>query len=117
MAVLHRRTSLVSVKTEIGLVKTFRLILPVAFLAISFWTFEIGADGQQAVLNDLGHSARHLVLFAALVITAGLYLFLGAYERRILFEYTQQRSKSLFMKRIDNSTRISNHCPYVNIFA
>ncbi len=102
MAALHRRTSLVSVKTEIGLVKTFRLILPVAFLAISFWTFEIGADGQQAVLNYLGQSARHLFFFGALVITAGLYLFLGAYEKRIFFENRQQHSKSLFMKRIED---------------
>ena len=102
MAVLHRRTSLVSVKTEIGLVKTFRLILPVAFLVISFWTFEIGADGQQALLNYLGQSARHLFFFTALVITAGLYLFLGAYEKRIFFENRQQHSKSLFMKRIED---------------
>ncbi|SRR5713101_5305884 len=103
MAVLQRRTSLVSVKTEIGLVKTFRLILPVAFLVISFWTFEIGADGQQALLNYLGQSARHLFFFAALVITAGLYLFLGAYEKRIFFENRQQHSKNpLFMKRIED---------------
>lgn len=103
MAALQRRTSLVSIKTEIGLVKTFRLILPVAFLAISFWTFEIGADGQQAVLNYLGQSARHLFFFAALVITAGLYLFLGAYEKRIFFENRQQHSKNpLFMKRIED---------------
>ena len=102
MAVLHRRTSLVSVKTEIGLVKTFRLILPVAFLAISFWSFEIGPEGQQAFMNYLGQSARHLFFFAALVITAGLYLFLGAYEKRIFFENRQQHSKSLFMKRIED---------------
>jgi hypothetical protein len=103
MAVLQRRTSLVSLKTEIGLVKTFRLILPVAFLAISFWTFEIGADGQTAILNYLGQSARHLFFFAALVITAGLYLFLGAYEKRIFFENRQQHSKNpLFMKRIED---------------
>lgn len=102
MAVLQRRTSLVSIKTEIGLVKTFRLILPVAFLVISFWTFEVGADGQQALLNYLGQSARHLFFFAALAITAGLYLFLGAYERRIFFENRQQHSKSLFMKRIED---------------
>src|SRR5207245_8032183 len=93
MAALQRRTSLVSVKTEIGLVKTFRLILPVAFLAISFWTFEIGADGQQAVLNYLGQSARHLFFFTALVITAGLYLFLGAYEKRIFFEKDRKSTR------------------------
>src|SRR5438093_12346829 len=101
MAALHRRTSLVSVKTEIGLVKTFRLILPVAFLAISFWTFEIGADGQQAVLNYLGQSARHLFFFGALVLTAGLYLFLGAYEKRIFLQNRHQRSNSLIMKPIE----------------
>ena len=103
MAVLSRsNVDLVSVKTEIGLVKTFRLILPVAFLAISFWTFEIGSDGQQAVLNYLGQSAKHLFFLGALIITAGLYLFMGAYERRIFFENRQQHSKSLFMKRIED---------------
>ena len=93
---------MVSVKTEIGLVKTFRLILPVAFLAISFWTFEIGADGQQAVLNYLGQSAKHLFFLGALAITAALYLFMGAYEKRIFFESRQQHAKGMFMKRLDD---------------
>src|SRR5256885_12923041 len=85
MEALHRRTSLVSVKTEIGLVKTFRLILPVAFLAISFWTFEIGSDGQQAVLNYLGQSAKHLFFLGALIITAGVSLSLCVLLREKIF--------------------------------
>ena len=90
-----------NVKTEMGLVRTFRLILPTAFLAISFWTFEISPDGQQAVLSYLAGGARHLLFLAALGVTLFLYVFMGAYERRIFFE-NRQHAKGVFMKRIED---------------
>lgn len=92
---------LVNVKTEIALVRIFRLILPTAFLAIAFWTFEISPDGQQAVLSYLAGGARHLLFFAALGVTVFLYVFMGAYERRIFFE-NRQHARNMFVKRLED---------------
>ena len=77
---------LVSLKTEIWLVKTFRLLLPASMFLILFWTVEAPLEWQNSLISSLGTNARHVFFFLGLVVIAALYKFMGVYERKIFYE-------------------------------
>ncbi len=77
---------MVSLKTEIWLVKTFRLLLPATMFVILFWTVEAPPEWQNSLISSLGTNARHVFFFLGMVVIAGLYKFMGVYERKIFYE-------------------------------
>ena len=88
---------MVSLKTEIWLVKTFRLLLPATMFVILFWTIEAPPEWQNSLISSLGENARHVFFFLGLGVIAALYKFMGVYERKIFFE--SHRLKSPLLRR------------------
>ena len=77
---------MVSLKTEIYLVKTFRVILPASLVLMLFWSVEAPDALRNSLLNSLGQNANHLVFFLGIVVIGALYKFMGIYEKKIFFE-------------------------------
>jgi len=88
---------MVSLKTEIWLVKTFRLLLPATMFVILFWTIEAPPEWRNSLISSLGENARHVFFFLGLGVIAALYKFMGVYERKIFFE--SHRLKSPLLRR------------------
>ncbi len=77
---------MVSVKTEIFLVKTFRILLPAIMVLLLWWADEASPDLRNTLLNSLGANANHMIFFGGLALIVVLYRFMGIYERRIFYE-------------------------------
>ena len=75
-----------SLKTEIFLIKTFRILLPAILVIMLWWTIEAPDSVRLSLLNSLGANANHLVFFGGIAVIAVLYKFMGIYERKIFFE-------------------------------
>ena len=75
-----------SARSELMMLKMFRLILPTALLVSFVWMFEFSDGARQSVFNALGANANHIVFIVGLLLVVGLYWFLGVYERKILYE-------------------------------
>ena len=86
---------MVSLKTEIWLVKTFRLLLPASMFVLLFWTVEAPPEWQASLISSLGENAKHVFFLLGLIVVAGLYKFMGIYERKIFFESRHTRSPLL----------------------
>lgn len=86
---------MVSLKTEIWLVKTFRLLLPATMFLILFWTVEAPPEWQNSLISSLGSNARHVFFLLGLAVIAALYKFMGVYERKIFFESRHLKSPLL----------------------
>ncbi len=86
---------MVSLKTEIWLVKTFRLLLPATMFVLLFWTVEAPPEWRNSLISSLGENANHVFFFAGLIVIAALYKFMGVYERKIFFESHHLKSPLL----------------------
>lgn len=86
---------MVSLKTEIFLVKTFRILLPATMVLLLWWADEASPDLRNALLNSLGANANHIIFFGGIALIAVLYKFMGIYERRIFYESHHLKSPLL----------------------
>ena len=86
---------MVSLKTEIFLVKLFRLLLPATFVVLLWWTIEAPADLRNSLLSGFGANANHVIFFGGIGMIALLYKFMGIYERKIFYESHHLRSPPL----------------------
>ncbi len=73
-------------KTELRMLKVFRLTLPAALLVSLTWMTLFTDSARQAVFSALGANANIIVFVLGLFLVVGLYWLMGVYERKILYE-------------------------------
>ena len=78
-------------KTELMMLKVFRLTLPTALLVALTWLTLFTDSARQAVFNALGANANIIVFILGLFLVVGLYWVMGVYERKILYENRRVR--------------------------
>ena len=86
---------MVTLRTEIFLVKIFRILLPAILVVMLWWTIEAPDSLRISLIDSLGANANHLVFFGGLAVIAIMYKFMGIYERKIFYESRHLRTPLL----------------------